>query len=215
MELKNQKGFTHPLMLSLVILLAGIIVFTGWYVWNSSQNADNSIDSADNLSETTGTKIKNTQQKSQSATKQSNNYLEIKQWGVKLPLGDSIKNAYYVLRASGPDTVESVELFDEDFDNLKNKNGVSCKDPDFPIYVISRIKEDNMRKIDPEFYSFVISKVMDGYQQSGQTSSQSPPACAELNPSSGRDFVADTTVTDRFQAIKNAFSEAYQDLEKI
>jgi hypothetical protein len=70
----------------LIVALVGIVVIcaTGWYVWRSRENAYGSLNSAQSV---TDAKV--------SAAPQRVGYLTIPEAGVKLPLTDAIKDAYY------------------------------------------------------------------------------------------------------------------------
>lgn len=90
MKKHNEKGMSAIEGL-LIIVLVAIIGFVGWYVWHSKQNADNSLKQASKSSSSQAATIK----KGPTQTKQR--YLDIKEWGIKLPLSASIEDAYYVV----------------------------------------------------------------------------------------------------------------------
>lgn len=85
----NESGFGVIATL-LALVVAGLIGFSGWYVWYSKQKTDGTRSESSKSSN------------SQNAT--SNNkshakltYLDIKEWGIKLPLSGTISDAYYVV----------------------------------------------------------------------------------------------------------------------
>lgn len=92
--MKNQKGFSAVILL-LALVLVAIVSFTGYYVWNTQSNkktnsqqtktADDSV--AKKQTDTTATKPADT-------TK----YLVIKEWGVKIPLTDTIADTTYLYK---------------------------------------------------------------------------------------------------------------------
>jgi hypothetical protein len=116
---KSQKGFAIVEALLIVILL-GIVGFTGYYVWHSKQQTDKTLNAANNSSQAPSTQtIKNFEDCKKSAgskilttypeqcvakdgktftdTSQQAGapYLAIKEWGVQIPLAAGIEDAYY------------------------------------------------------------------------------------------------------------------------
>lgn len=94
---KNQQGFSLieiMLLLFVVVLISGL----GYFVWN--QNNSSNQNPASQGSSNSGS---NTQNSQTAATK----YLEIKEWGVKFPLSDTIADAVY---APSNDTTRRMDL---------------------------------------------------------------------------------------------------------
>jgi hypothetical protein len=85
MKRLNNDGFTLVEVL-LILIFLGIIGFTGYYVWHSQKAADKALTVSDN---STGTVAVPATQK------HTTKYLDIKEWGVKLPLSSGIESAYY------------------------------------------------------------------------------------------------------------------------
>jgi hypothetical protein len=86
MKKLNHRGFSLIEGLLLVIALC-LIVFVGYYVWHSQHTANSTLDQANQASQSSPSG-------SQPASTQK--YLIIKEWGVKLPLTNATKDAYYV-----------------------------------------------------------------------------------------------------------------------
>lgn len=125
-------------------MIIGIIGGTGWYVWKAQKSNQQPGDATQPTSSSQKKKDTNNNEQTQ---KPAQKYLEIKELGIKLKLTDSISNIYYVLRKDSLETdVQYVEIFDKDIDNLKNAKGESCKNPNFPIAIISRISHENYKK---------------------------------------------------------------------
>lgn len=76
---KNQNGFTLIETLLILIMLL-LICFAGWWVWQSKNKTEKTLESTSNSSQST-----------QPMTK----YLSIKEWSIKLPLSDKLLDAYY------------------------------------------------------------------------------------------------------------------------
>ncbi len=94
----SQSGF-GILELLLIVLMAGIIGGTGYYVWRSYNQTNNSLkavaSSTNQLikrkttSSTTATTVKPV------ATASTDQYLVIKEWGVRMKLSPELADAYY------------------------------------------------------------------------------------------------------------------------
>lgn len=81
-----QKGFS-VVEAVIIILVVAVLGLGGWYVWSRSKN-----DSAKN---------KDTSTSSQAS--QSQAYLDIKEWKIRLPLSSTTADAYYVVNTSSQD----------------------------------------------------------------------------------------------------------------
>jgi hypothetical protein len=91
---KTQKGFAVVESL-LIILILVIIGFGGYYVWQTQQQTNKTLDQASATSQKTAA----TKPLGSSGSK----YLTINEWGVKIPLTEPIADAYYVLNSDRPD----------------------------------------------------------------------------------------------------------------
>jgi hypothetical protein len=89
MKKTNQSGFT-PVAILLVLILVTIVGFAGYYVYKTQQNKkdDTKPTAADPASTPTAPSTTNTQK-----------YLVIKEWGVKVPLTTPIADATYLYKA--------------------------------------------------------------------------------------------------------------------
>lgn len=76
----NQNGF-GAIETLLIIVIVGILGFTGWWVWNSKDKANSSFHNSGN-SQTYSAKKK---APTQSSSKNTQKYLTIKEWGVRAP----------------------------------------------------------------------------------------------------------------------------------
>lgn len=84
MKKHNQKGFglVPPL---LFLIIAGLIGFTGWYVWYSKNQADKNLSNASQSSATTTSAPQDGQSEGVCIKSQDQNYYTIKVWKVKAP----------------------------------------------------------------------------------------------------------------------------------
>ena len=90
----NQEGFSAVEAI-LIILIVGIISFAGWFVWNSQKQTSKTIDES-NKSSSAATSTKKTTVSnataSSSTVQGTVNYVDVKDWGVKIPLSEGIKS---------------------------------------------------------------------------------------------------------------------------
>ncbi len=210
MKKLNQQGM-GAVEIVLILVLAGILGFTGWYVWHSKQGTDKSLTNAGNSQYAQPATAKTITQ-SKNATK----YLVIKEWDVKIPLGTDSDGFYYYLRpATQGDPARYVDILSTRIDKLKNKDGDKCGDPTFPgdtgfpIFVIGRVKVGELNQVtytDKGSYSKVsFSK---DYEFSGQVSHQSAPPCSSLNNDS-----LDQNISNSYADAEQAFTSNYKNLQ--
>ena len=91
MKKMNQKG-TGVVEVVLLLVLVGLIVGVGYYVYNSQKKTNESLDNA-SQSLTDATKAKEGVKNKEAASR----YLVIKELGVKIELDDATSDAYYVM----------------------------------------------------------------------------------------------------------------------
>ncbi|MBP9852656.1 MAG: hypothetical protein QG629_73 [Patescibacteria group bacterium] len=105
---KSQKGFTAIEGL-LVIILVGILGFTGWFVWNSQRQTNKTTEQTVTSGFVAKKKTAITKPVETAINTTDENYLEIKEWGVKLLLNDEIKksNLSYVFKKGTSDISQS------------------------------------------------------------------------------------------------------------
>jgi len=89
-RMNNQSGFSIVEAV-LIVAVIGVIGVGGWFVYQ--HNKPKATNAAPNTNQTTN------QQTTTTTPAPTVNYLDIKEWGVKLPLSDIIKDAYYVILA--------------------------------------------------------------------------------------------------------------------
>jgi cytoskeletal protein RodZ len=116
----KQSGFS-AIEAVLILVIVGMLGFTGWYVWHAKQTADKTL-SADNSNVPSFSKKQAST--AHTTTSQSNasssNYLIIKEWGVKLSVNDPIVTSpVYNAPVNLPDGNQEVVLGSSSWDNLK------------------------------------------------------------------------------------------------
>ena len=91
---EHQSGF-GAIETLLVIVAVGIIGTAGWFVYQ--HNRTKATNAAANPSN------QQTQQTTTTTPVSTVNYLDVKEWGVKIPLSNNIKDAYYVVSTGSYD----------------------------------------------------------------------------------------------------------------
>lgn len=108
--MKSQKGFGLVPFL-LILLLVTAVGFTGYYVYNQqTKKTEKSEVAGDSLTKITTTPSPSTTPKATVApaatpTPDTQKYLVIKEWGVKVPLSSGIQNATYKIETSNNEYV--------------------------------------------------------------------------------------------------------------
>lgn len=119
----DQLGF-GVVGIILIILAMGLVGGTLWYVFEQNRPK-----TSDAVSNETQDQNKNNNLTKEGKPEATVSYLEIKEWGVKLPLGESIKDAFYVSAgpSGGPGTMPvrmwlAIEALDGDKCDPNNNN---------------------------------------------------------------------------------------------
>lgn len=205
---KNQSGFSMEFIILLILLLI-LLAILGWWVWSQSKSKDNSSTPATPASK------KADKEESKPAPPPSVKYLEIKEWGLKMPIGDDITGAYYTVRpVNANDPAEYVDIFDGGFDKTANANGVKCLDKDFPLFVIGRVKQTDLAKVEgPDASGYKQLAVSNTYLFNGSEAHQAYPVCANLTPNGN--FTEDKTILDVLKVKQTAITTAYSKIVKL
>lgn len=96
----TQKGFS-AVEAVLIIVIVGIIGFAGWFVWNSQKQTNETLDNTGKASNAVITTEKATDATGDSSTTQGAvKYVDINEWGVKIPLAENIKAVSYTYDTS-------------------------------------------------------------------------------------------------------------------
>lgn len=66
--------------------------------------------------------------------------LSVTEWNVKFPMSEGNRDLYYKLvTLQGNGYGQLIRIYSKDIDDIKNANGVSCKDDGYPLYILSRV----------------------------------------------------------------------------
>jgi len=87
----NQKGFAAVEAVLIVIVIA-LVGGSGYFVWKAQKVVNTTYSNASKVAQSTPEKVT----KKTNTSPQPQSYLVIKEWGVKVPLSDAIKDAYYI-----------------------------------------------------------------------------------------------------------------------
>jgi hypothetical protein len=179
----SQNGLTAVKALIIVAIL-GIIGGVGYYVHNSQNKVNKNDSQTANSSAAPSTNGPAVNYKS------PEKYLVINEWGVKVPLGGDDIGAYYSYNSSASlhnPLYDSVSIFDKSIDDAKNDDGTSCKNPNYPLFVISRAKSGDVNSLkdskNPNFIgetapvNFQAYSFAKDYEFAGSSLPQSTPPC--------------------------------------
>lgn len=206
---KNQSGFSMEFIILLILLLI-LLAILGWWVWGQSKSKKSSSPPP-----ATPSSSKSDKAESKPPPPPAVKYLEIKEWGLKMPLGDDISGAYYTFRPKNAgDVGEYVDIFDAGFDSTANKNGVKCLDKTFPLFVIGRVSVADIAKVEgPDASGYKILAVSNAYQFNGSEAHQANPVCADLTPNGN--YTEDKTIIDLLGVKQKAITTAYSKIVKL
>jgi|GEM_PF-1612869 len=206
---KNQLGFSIEIII-LMLLLIILLAIIGWWVMSQKKQKSSAPQSS----------TPSSQQAEKSKTKPTPpppavKYLEIKEWGLKMPIGDDISGAYYTVRQSVQgDPAEYVDIFDGGFDGTANSKGVKCLDKTFPLFVIGRVKQADLAKVEgPDADGYKKLDVSDTYLFNGSEAHQAYPVCANLTPNGN--YTEDKTIIDLLSIKQKAITTAYSKIVKL
>lgn len=211
----SKKSQSHGFSLVVVLVTVAVIAAAGsggWYVWQKNKNSELTDNKAASSIQNNSSKENKSVQNDPS---ENSKYLVIEEWGVEIPLSDEISKAYYLFRSD--DSGEYAELYDADFDNEKNANGVSCGGVNkFQLYSISRVKSKDINLLSEldrsRFQKFSFT---DEWMFSGIGAHQAPPPCSNLNSDLSQPYQEDTNVLEIAERKEEAFNNAFGDLQPI
>jgi len=148
-------------------------------------------------------------------------FLVIKEWNVKIPLSNADSGAYYTAPATYG-LVQDVSVFDKSIDVTTNSDGKSCKDGNYPLLAISRVKVGDLASVtDPNSPNFIadtgpadFKKVTftAQYEFAGSTHNQAGPQCLTLQ-STGNITKTEPTIEPKYTAVQQALIDSYNHLQ--
>ncbi len=195
----NQLGF-GAIEAVLIVVIAGIIGGTGYLVYKNRNKPAADTTPQQNSSQA------NNDEALPNAEVAAQTYLEIKEWDVRMKTDATTSDIYYVPRADQP---EYMDFFVKSIDNLKNKNGETCKDMNYPLFVVGRF-EKNDPKLDDPLYASGEKITIDTYVFTGLGANQSAPACANTGTAN-----EDNNVLVKYEAAEVKISTLYKTLETV
>ena len=141
MKKLNQKGF--GLVEGLLILIAVTLIgFVGYYIYHTQKQADKNL----TIPSTSNT-VSN---KTSSSSKAQENYLTIKEWGVRIALSATSEGAYYKQRDSDQTSPPTfIDVFSIKSDSLVGPKGVTCKGE--YIALLLRLPKNDPNWQDPQY----------------------------------------------------------------
>jgi type II secretory pathway pseudopilin PulG len=134
----KQKGFSLVEGL-LIFVIVGVLVGTGWYVWQSNKKTDKTLNDTGNSHVVPSKKV--------AEKKVETKYLVIKEWGVQLPLSNSISDAYYVISSGSHNTDGQPNTMWLGLKSLDDKGCIAAQansGGSYPIGAILKVLPDEM-----------------------------------------------------------------------
>lgn len=205
----SRKGFSTVEIL-IALLIIGLIGGAGWYIWKINYKTAESGGTTTQTSSTTP------------ATNAGDNYLTIKEWGVRFSVSDEVP--YYEFDTEND--LNRINVYSTKYNNLTNANGVKCKDADDntgttppkrlrQIVFIRRhtLAEVETNKDDPSYYQYVKEQVTIGnYEYATGYASYYAPGCAIAGSSSS---TRDARISTIERQIGDSLVAGFKTLEPV
>jgi prepilin-type N-terminal cleavage/methylation domain-containing protein len=136
----NQKGFSVVEIL-IVIVVIGLLGAVGWLVYDR-QSSKTSEKPSTQTSAQQNTETKKQETPKEAAKVPEQQYLEVKEWGVKLPLTDEISDLSYEVTSKGLNLHDQNQPVIKFFTKrLKDAKGI-CSANNFPITLNRGVASD-------------------------------------------------------------------------
>lgn len=211
----NQKAFSAVEAL-LIIVIVGILGGTGYYVYHANKTTNDTLSSA--AKDASGSPKFVAKKKTPSSTSPSQKSLTINEWGVKIPLSSADAGVYYSvdknIQQSSSDPT-NLTVYSSEVDSLTGGSGVSCKG-EYVAYIV-RLPSDSPKwapsqTVDDGNVSPLYGErtVIGNYRYAISTKKQYGPEC--LATSKTGDYVSDTAVSAKFDAVVNAFTNDFKNI---
>jgi type II secretory pathway pseudopilin PulG len=200
---KTQRGFSAVEALLLVIII-GMLVGVGWYVWHSQKQVDKTYSQTANSS----VSPKSKKSTNSAALDSNSNYFVIKEWGVKLPVTDSSDKYYYKIDKNDS---TFINVYSQNADGVVGPKGVSCKG-EYIAFVL-RLEASSSDWNDPDKVSplFEHKTTIGKYAYAVATKKQYGPGCFDSGPNNN--YVADQTTSAKFDAIVSQFVKDFRSIK--
>jgi len=201
----------------LIILILAVASFGGWYVWHT-QKAKPVVTNSSTPVTTSTTPTTST------SPTANQKYLNITEWGLKLPLSVADRTAYYTIqtiKVGGNPVGAGVSIFDNSIDRLKNPKGVSCKDLKFPLFIIQRVnKSYALQAANPKddlydpttAYKTLSLDSQKNYEFSGVAAHQAAPTCSYSTEDSTGNTIYQN-ILDKYTVVEEALTESYEKIQ--
>lgn len=189
---KNQQGFSAwIIVLFLMLILVLLLVF--WYVRQQDTKKGQNNSTPASSSPQNASSSATQPQPSSTNTQTSTKYLEIKEYGVKVPLSADISDAYYTSKDVGPNGIDlRVKALDSESD---------CKNGDASLASIVKVgKDETSEMLDGKKYSEKMPGVTVGNNFYYLGLAQ---------------YYCSETQQSKIDQVRSAFSQAAKKLEKL
>lgn len=149
MKIKNNENGFSAVEGLLIVILVGLIGFVGWYVWKNQTDKNVKTDSSSN-------NIVNTKKTTPKKQTDNKTYFEIKEFGVKFELPQSLKDLYYEIGNNGRTAYFSLtELKDTDCAADKTSQIALTRytDADYEEDIQAAASKDSAKKLGQYYFS--------------------------------------------------------------
>jgi len=207
--MKNQKGFSAVEGL-LILVIVAIIGGTGYFVMSTQKKTNTNLDNAAQSSQVVP--------KPKSSTAAAQKYLEIKEWGVKVPLSSKDSGAYYKVDtdiSQSQNDPTNLTAYATQIDDLTSPAGVSCRGEylgyllrlpkDDPTWAPSANVDDG--NVSPLFYERI---VVGKYKYALATKKQYGPDCLAVSKTG--DYTLDEATSQKFSDVVQAFAADFKNI---
>ncbi len=215
----------------LIVVVIGVVGFAGWYVViskNSKQNNSIEVVSKSNNAEpaieanTSTENSNNTESISETNDNFKNSnikqeYLDIVEWGVRIPLSSEIRGAYYKVNDSFEQSASnptSLTIYSEETDGLIGSGGVSCKDEYIAFLIRFPSNDSYWQSDDTDADLFRPTIDIDGFSFGASTIKQYGPPCFAKNPNSDK-YETDHATEEKFDVLVSIFMSDFRKLSSI
>jgi uncharacterized protein (UPF0333 family) len=242
MKYKSQAGFAHLAAILLIVVIFAAIGGSGYYVYHKNhekkqQAASNSqqdstskqqtaaITTYDECTKATDSKIQETSPQvcltkdgKQFTQPNTQKYLVIKEWSVKIPLGTADSGAYYKIDtdvkqpATNP---TNLTVYATQSDSIVGPSGTSCKG-EYVAYLLRLPANDSKWQPSTNVMDGNVSplyserKTIGDYRYAIATHKEYGPACWETSKTGA--YKADQATSQKFEDVVDAFTADFKNI---
>jgi len=158
----------------------------------------------------------------QKSNQSSSQYLTITEWGVRLPLSEGNRDMYYTLFNIQGGVGQGVRIYSKDIDDATNSNGKSCKNANYPLFVMTRVSAGRGQQMNtttlPDYDGnggpFKTYDFQTNYAFGGVHDDNIAAPCINVG-GTGDSYKADASLAAKYKAKIDAIRTGYYHLEGV